>query len=448
MTRGSTIYAPLAIPPSPEQAPQPFEPPELLALPEDELERTPVPVAALIGMFAASVLMFGEDERLYRIPYYMGIACGLVAAIMYLRMSLPIPTAVFLYAGWCLWSSVSCLLSEFREVSFASLGTAYQLLALVFVLATICQDSRAMWIISGWMMMGSLANVAASAAAGWEGLGGRSEGLLFNPNSTALAYGIAIVIQWIALAATRSMVLRIFIVGLLLATNYALVRTGSRSGFLCGLAAQTYVFWHYRQTILRRPALLVAVAVCGLAAAAWLPGWLAGTVLGERFKRTQETLTGSLGKREGSSYERITIKWVAIRETTKHPIFGLGMGNFWPTGIKTGAWRDTTHDNYCTILVETGVPGFLLFFSIYLWTWRHSSRMRRSEWITGSERHLVAMIRTFIILLITTDVFNDTTWRHKTVWTFMALSVGLLTGLERRVQHRTALARAAAGAPA
>ncbi|MCK6455870.1 MAG: O-antigen ligase family protein [Phycisphaerae bacterium] len=407
----------------------------------DDVARAPLLLVLFIGLFAGSSFALGDHPTLFRIPYYLGIASAVMVTIMYLRMQLSIPAPVFIYAAWVVWAAIGVFTAEFREMALLSMSTALQFLVLMALFATMCQDSRAMWIVGICIVLGSFANVVAT----WAGFtaipkfSDRAAGLLRNPNSTALAYGIAVCICYGGLVATRSWIVRIITIGLIIGFMYGIVRTASRSGVLSVGLMTLYGLWHYRRRIVRRPSALILIAMTVIVSVIALPRVLSQTVLAERMTAAVGQIRGTAYRKEGSVEARVGLKFEALRVIMDHPVFGVGLTNF-PVYTLRREGRDlSTHDNYLEILASTGLPGFAFFYAIYVWAWYWAGRLRKSELITDSERTLTSLIRMFVILLLSADIFSNTTWSNKAVWTLMALSAGLLQGLRTRITRRAAM---------
>src|SRR5262249_13138578 len=159
--------------------------------------------------------------------------------------------------------------------------------------------------------------------------------------------------------------LRAVFFGCQLLLYFALIRTGSRGSFLAVILATAYMLWHFRSAIFRSPSAGVTLLICIVVGGLFLPAWLSQTSMGKRMKAAVETFGGDISKREGSAQGRLALKFIALEQSFRHPLFGLGRNCFWQTGRDSGGWNQTTHDNYLNTLVETGFPGFIFYYAIY-----------------------------------------------------------------------------------
>src|SRR5215470_3297274 len=301
---------------------------ELDALLEEAHVRTPhapLILVLFIGLFAATVVLLGTNQSLYRIPYYLGVMSALFSVLVYFQYSLPIPTPVFLYIGWVFWSLLTALNAEMLVAVKFALQTVLQIMVMFAVFATVCQDGRAVWIIGIALVVGAVGVFFSALVMGVDITTERSAGLGKNPNATALLYDTGICVLLAALPGSRTTGLRVLICGVILVLLYGVVATGSRAGAIAAVAPVVYMGWSYRRSITRRPLLLMGIICVAVVAGVFLPGWLSRTELGHRWTAAMETVTGQASKEEGSTRARINLKFQALAVTMEHPIFGVGI---------------------------------------------------------------------------------------------------------------------------
>jgi hypothetical protein len=61
---------------------------------------------------------------------------------------------------------------------------------------------------------------------------------------------------------------------------------------------------------------------------------------------------------------RMQMARAALQLTASHPIFGVGLGRFYPLSVQFASIRENAHNNFLQILAELGVPGLALFASV------------------------------------------------------------------------------------
>jgi O-antigen ligase len=214
----------------------------------------------------------------------------------------------------------------------------------------------------------SMAAIAAVAVVKFRHAGGRLEGVLngyANPNDFALAVVVALPICLAFMLRSRNTIARVVWLGCIGVMTYALVLSASRSGSLAFGVAMCITLWYF--AIKGRHKYLLAL-IAGFAACALLFG---GSELKLRYEAMAHPDLDQ--KASGSSEQRERLLRVSIASTFKHPIFGLGPGNF---QIASGVWR-VTHNTYTQISSEMGLPGFILYVLILSCAWKNLSRVRR-----------------------------------------------------------------------
>lgn len=413
-----------------------LDPDFLLAADDEEGAKTPAAILFLIAAFAVTVIVFGNDKVLYRVPYYLGVLSAVAAVLVYFQYAFPIPVPVLLFTSWFAWSGITAFATESREISMTALGTVGQILIMFIVFATTCQDSRAMWVVGVAFVIGAIANAIAAVVFGYNVRDGRAAGFAFNPNAAANVYGVAICILLAAIPATRSGFLRLCCLAVIGWLLFAIVRSGSRGGALTIILTLASFLFFYRRAVLSKPALLGFIVTIIAASAIILPKQLADTELGKRTVSAISTLKGDSAKTEGSTASRMNLKFKALRVAIEHPILGVGIGCFTPYMFRLEGETLSTHDNFVDVLSGTGFPGFALYYSIYVWLWVTASRLRRSGVLTPNEMALVALSQTYIIFRSAWDVFENTGWNTKPPWIIMAVLAGVLTGMKVRVARR------------
>lgn len=413
-----------------------LDPDYLLAASEDEGAVTPAAILFLIAAFAVTVIVFGNDKTLFRIPYYLGVLSAVAALLVYFQYSFPIPIPVLFFTAWFGWSGLTAFTTESREISMTALGTVGQILIMFIIFATTCQDSRAVWTVGVAFVLGAVLNAIAAVVFEMNVKDGRAAGFAVNPNAAANVYGVGICILLAGIPALRSGFMRLVSIGLIAVLLFAIVRTGSRGGALTVVGTILFFLYFYRRAIFSNPLLLGFLVTVVVASAVILPSKLADTELGKRTVAAVSTLRGDSSKSEGSTTSRVNLKLKAMRVALEHPILGVGIGCFTPYMFRLEGETLSTHDNFMDILSGTGFPGFALYYAIYVWLWVSAGRLRRTGVLTASELALVSMAQTYIVFRTAWDFFENTGWNTKPPWIIMAVLAGVLTGMKIRIAHR------------
>jgi putative inorganic carbon (HCO3(-)) transporter len=219
-----------------------------------------------------------------------------------------------------------------------------------------------------------------SAVAVWKGrmIGSRLEGVLngnySNPNDLALAIVISLPLCLALLFLGRNVVWKAAWAFAMVVMAYAVFLTGSRGGFLALAMTIGVCLWEFairgRRTYLL---VLTGVAVVVL--------WIASSaILGER-------LMGTFNSKEdvesayGSSQARQELFWRSIEVTLRHPLFGVGPGNF---QVMSGSWHQT-HNSYTQMSSEGGLPALILYVMIL---WCGFKNVKAAKRLARSNREL------------------------------------------------------------
>jgi putative inorganic carbon (HCO3(-)) transporter len=223
-----------------------------------------------------------------------------------------------------------------------------------------------------------------SAVAVWKGhmVGGRLEGMLggnySNPNDLALAIVVSLPICLALLFLSASVWSKAAWALAMVVMVYAVFLTGSRGGFISLAVAAGVCLWGFAVRG-RRPYLLVLAAI--VAVGLWI---FASGMTGDRLRGTFDSKNDAASA-YGSAQERQELFWRSVAVTAKHPLFGVGPGNF---QVMSGSWHET-HNAYTQLSSEGGLPALILFVMIL---WRGFRNLRATQRLAGrtSEHRLLA----------------------------------------------------------
>jgi O-antigen ligase len=234
---------------------------------------------------------------------------------------------------------------------------------------------------------------AISAVAVWKGreLSGRLEGVLngnySNPNDLAVSIVISLPLCLALLFLTKNPIWKAAWVLAIVTMAYATLLTGSRAGFISLAIAASVCLWEFAVRG-RRPYLLGLAAALG---AVLLVS--SASMLGERLKETFSADDPSSSTAYASSQQRAQLLWRSIELTAKHPLFGVGPGNF---AIMSGIWH-VTHNSYTQISSEGGIPALIFYVAILWYGFKNlkrirqfSSRNREAKLLAGALRASLA----------------------------------------------------------
>lgn len=236
-----------------------------------------------------------------------------------------------------------------------------------------------------------------------------------------------------------------FGIGLILL--YAISRTGSRGAMLGLAAGLAYLFW--RVSLANKFKMALGIFVVVFAAAAILPPEVYLRYAGMVNETANDT--DEAGAAEGSAEARLHLLTESIWMTLKHPLLGVGPGNFsvvenevaQSKGYRRGSWHET-HNMYTQISSENGIPAGIIFVSILVLSLKASGRaakLARKHPNEAAVSNAALWLRTSLIIYAVTGFFLTVGYSD-----FLPLLCGLAVAYELAVRNEVRL-QAAAAAP-
>jgi hypothetical protein len=176
--------------------------------------------------------------------------------------------------------------------------------------------------------------------------GGRGGGIFGNSNDMALFLATIVPIALALVLDSRSLVRKFIFGGCTLLMFAGIVLTYSRGGFIGSLVALTFLAWKTGRN--RRLVIIVVGFLVVAAFLALVPGYAL---------RLASILIPSLdpvGSSQARSGELLRSLYVAIR----HPLLGIGMGNYAPEMSHNGL---VTHNSYTQVAAEMGLAALVCY---------------------------------------------------------------------------------------
>jgi len=215
-------------------------------------------------------------------------------------------------------------------------------------------------------------------------IAGSIGGMFENPNDLAMHLVLIAPLVFAFVLSTRSFVLRILYGSLGTLMLMAVIVTFSRGGFLALIAGSgIFIFKVSRKN---RVVALIVMGVALMTFLAFAPGGYADRI-GSIFK-TGSDITGSSGARE-------QLLTRSTHVTLRHPLLGVGMGNFHYHSIQ----EQVTHNSYTQVGSEMGIVAMIIYTMFIIAPYR---KLQRIEIETANK--------------------NDQKWAHY-------LAIGLQSGL-------------------
>jgi O-antigen ligase len=226
-----------------------------------------------------------------------------------------------------------------------------------------------------------------------------------DPNYLAMTLALGMAMAWYLAITAQKPVLRWVCRGYLPIGLVAIGLTGSRGGLLATIVALTIVpLTMTKLSPGRLAAALVVLVLAGSLAVVYVP-----TRLVERFASTGEEV-------EDLSFGGRFKLWVAgVHVFAENPVLGVGVSGYKNAITPAlGTLAQVAHNSYLSVLVEEGIPGFLLFMTMFVATFTALLRLPLLE-------------RRFTLILLATLMLTmaPLTWEdHKAVWFVLGVLIG------------------------
>ena len=193
----------------------------------------------------------------------------------------------------------------------------------------------------------------------------RQEGLTGNANALAFYCFLGILGAMAIVGETRRLVVRVVCAVSSLVSFLGMVLAGSRGAYLVFVLAITLwpimCYSQARRNAWKTVAATLAVYAALYGAVQWIQ---TETRLGSRISVEAAMIE------EAQRGSRLDLGQAAIRLIAQHPAIGVGVGQF---SIASGVgWE--AHNEWLEIAATTGIPGLVMFMSVYYSAWRRLTR--------------------------------------------------------------------------
>jgi O-antigen ligase len=323
------------------------------ARPEDVIPGLPVvPLGKIAGGIALLALLAGLITRKLKAKFPLELKLLL---LLFAHLSLCI---VFAY-----WrgGSFQVVMQQFSKAVIVALLVA-------LIVENVGQLRKLFLVQVGAVAVTTFASLLIHPGSGLR-LQGLSNGILGNPNDLAMNLAINWPFALAFLLAARGVFKKGLWAGILLILLYSIVATYSRSGSIAMGVCFLACVWQFAIRGRRFQVLIAAgiLAVVGAAVMISTPHYLT---------RMRSTIEGNIqgSGDSGSIQARRELLRRSIQITLKHPLFGVGPGNF---PVVTETWK-VTHNTYTELSSETGLPGLLLFLLILILAFANLRRIRKT----------------------------------------------------------------------
>ena len=366
--------------------------------------------AVLLYVLAVVLLSYQDG-----LTFFAKGAGFLLAGLFVLRAvssgeSVFLPVEYKLLLGWLVIAVVSSALSGSPETALSRVVTLLQVYPIAFVLSNLIiwnGDARFYWMCI--LVSAVLSGLLSLAYPGqFADLDGRIFGTLENANAFAALLAIAVGLSLARATGTRSIVARVFWLGLAVFFIYLVGRTGSRMGMLASFAAAITVALCFQASrhgkMFWRAALLV---VCGGAIAAGAVFYLTSGEFASRYAALEMSIKTGDFRASGdmSLYGRARLYQKGFEIFLSNPLLGVGLDVFRTAQLEFRTIGNNSHSNYLEILAGTGLTGAICYFSMYYRWW---SRLIKARALLRVPGYAVDLTTAFVLAVVV--LVMDVAW--------------------------------------
>jgi O-antigen ligase len=391
------------------------------------------PSIFLLMPFLIGVISVSELPGFNYLVIVLGVICAVVFVLASVREGFFIPAELKFFGAFFLWGVFGLLVARFPVLVLNRLITLAQLLIMALIISYYARNARCISWLFFAVLIGVLIVAASAVLSGEykqaevEGEGARLAGLTMNANIFAIAITNGIAILLFFFGQVRSKMLKLMIIGGILAGTRFIINSGSRKGFI-GVAMLVFLWFlfTYLKELRKRPLLVIAMLFGVVALGLFTAYSMRDTVLMERFLRLSKENTASS---EGAG-SRILLVEEGIRFIASHPVLGLGLNHFQVySTLGIGMYA---HNNYAEVFATTGIPGGILFFMIYVIIFYRLHKVGKLS-LSPGQRNVVTIFRCLMLLQVVLDL-GVVSYYVKMYWIFWSIIIGGLCYIERDVE--------------
>lgn len=323
-----------------------------------------------------------------------------------LQRIIPPPPELLCFTTWVVWAVFTGYVVAIDRDSFwDSSKVTLQILVMVWTIYAILRTRQTMDVVLLAIIAGGLLQIAAVflgqadilAAVEFE----RQRGLTTNANSLGgrMIWCVLSALMFWKVQGRWSVWIRAGILGLTVVACFVVLGTGSRKSLIsllfflfCWAVSASSSIEGMRAYIFR---FFIVAILLGIMAY-MMPLVIDNTIVGKRFDQFFNKGQGSIISAIEAN-DRYDMYLGAFEIFLKHPLFGVGLDNF-----KAHYFRYTySHSDYMESLTNTGLIGFLLYQSYYIFLlFRTMGLLRRINDPKNTYQLKMILISVFTIMVI------------------------------------------------
>ena len=380
---------------------------------------------ALLMLFIIGLFTLSNIEGLSTIVVVFGILLSWLFAIYFLHLRLKVQPEVILFFLWIAWSIIGVFNVHDLGLLLDGFVGILQIGVLLFLVAGLTAIRQSLTLTMSALVIGGLIVATSGIFTGEFQMaadlqtGTRIGGIAGNANAFAYHLLFVLFAAFYFLGTKIPHWLRILFWGVAGIAIVGVIYSGSRKMFVGVLAfvALWYIFCHGRKFFAKPIYTFLLVTSLAVGIYYTTTYVMSQTYLGQRIHR-------SMDKGEDVRTELYREGFEMIKSS---PVFGVGLNNF----RALSSFGFYSHSDYIEVAANTGIVGFLLYFSIYGVLWRRLNRIgslaenSHLSYVTGL---LKAAILTILLL-----AFGRPNITSKITWLFLGSAIGYSCSAHREL---------------
>ncbi|MBD3338570.1 MAG: hypothetical protein GF353_05660 [Candidatus Lokiarchaeota archaeon] len=345
-----------------------------------------------------------------------------------------LPKELLLFLAWTIWVLVGYLVNPTldQEYYFRDLFQLVQVIVMAIAFTGIVRYLGNIESVFIGFIVGGIALVIFTMISGelnfTMDLQNRSRTTGLTNNSNIFGYLMLFTSSGIYFFWRRtSKIIRFLMIFIFPLILMGIIASASRKSFIGFILLTLLWLWMcYRKEIIKKPYIILFFIIVLISFKYLTEYMLSETFMGYRFNRDFMQQQQNL-----ENQHRFMLYKEGLTTISKYPIFGVGLGNdrrFTTTDARG-------HSDYLEVAVNTGIIGFLLYFSMFLLLWRRIKRLENSiedNLILYDLGLLKAVFITIMILAL-----GRANYVSQVSWVFFSAAIGFTYYLELHIPNRS-----------
>ena len=377
----------------------------------------------LLIPFIIGILTLSHIEGLSKIMILYGLVFAGSFSLYFLYHRLSLQPEVIVYFIWFLWCLPGALIAGNKAAYFIELLTLIQIGIMLFLVAGITALRREISTVMAAIAISGIITLVSSLITGefqlaaQIGSKARAEG--FTGNANQYAYQLTVIIfsvfYFFRNNLTKKVWLSIILSVIFILSIIGVIFSGSRDGLISVLVF-IFLWWLFckAKRLPKNPIKLYIIVLILLSVIYYSTNYImSNTFIGKRISTVEDSSTKT----------RFEMYQIAFDLIIKNPVAGVGLDNFreYTTGLYS-------HSDYLEVVTNTGIVGFILYFSIYIILWLRLSRIRKMTQ-DPNVLYIIGLLKA-VTLTILLHSFADVKMTSKVTWLFLGSAIGYSWSVE------------------